>query len=251
MKMPLEELPCLYCLLVSADILILLSSTQAASMNIQENRPRIKFTYSLNILWRHLENTEFADLPYLRLGFYFHWVFTKMASKKRFGWVRIVLSCWSLVWLMGSAEPLWQFLQENRERRLAITCNPSKHKSDFSKIFTVWKHNFHTHYPTKYSLNHYGERTNWLRTSVLRTVTSFCIRRPRQALQHMVRNPPETWVEAGLFIMPTVEDNIKVRRGCECGRGSKHWRKQGWRKILEITCLILHPSSPPLTVSRP
>lgn len=217
--------------------------------SIQENRLRIKFTYSLDILWRHLENTEFAGLSYLKLGFYFHWVFTKTASIGK-DLAALELHCpadlWYDRWDQLSCFK-WQSPQEDRERRrLFITYNPSKHKSGFSKTCSV-QHNFHTYYPTKYSLNHYGVRTNGLRTSVLRTVTSLSlIKRPRQALQCMVRKPWEAWVEAGLFIIPTMEEDIQVRREMSCGRGSKPWWRQGWGKTLEFTCLILHPSSPPV-----
>lgn len=106
--------------------------------NIQENRSRIKFTYSLNILWRHLESTEFASLPYLRLGFYFHWVFTKMDSTRK-DLAALELhspaDLWCDRWDQLSCFK-WQSLQEDRERGLAIAYNPSKQKSDFSKIFT-------------------------------------------------------------------------------------------------------------------
>lgn len=108
--------------------------------NTEENRPRIKFTYFLNILWRHLENIEFAGLHYLRLGFYFHGVFTKMVS------IRKDLAALELHspadlrydrWDQLSRFK-WQSLQENTERRtLAITYNPSKHKSDFSKMSSI------------------------------------------------------------------------------------------------------------------
>lgn len=178
-----------------------------------ENRLRIKFTYSLNILWRHLENTEFADLPHLRLGFYFHRVFTKSASiRKDLAALELhspadlcydrwdQLSCFK-----------WQSPQEDREgRRLAITHNPSKHKSDFSKILTESSITF-TH-----TIQQIQPKSLWGENKL---VEDFCfenshqslsvIRRHRQALQHMVRNPCEAWVEAGLFIMPTMEEDIE------------------------------------------